>query len=392
MSKKLVIGFDGLSGVGKTSVAKYLCQKNKKYLHIELGNLYRAVVPFWIYLKNKYSQKDVIGFMNDLSINYNISNQEIIFVIDSPIKELKITRKYNRSDIYEMAQINEIRQKVYNSLRNIIDRLAGDYIIILVGRELEVIYSNIDYHFYFKANEEDRIIRITERDSVSKTDAKNRKIEEEITHFSSNVIIINSSRLTIREMGNMVENAIKFRKNILKKIQFLGAPSTGKTTISRKCAEKFDGLYAEEKLREYMETRKLAFSDLHNLKISEWCNIIKSQIINEQEIEKKTNKLVFADSGPLLYAIDFNMLNIMDINSLIKKHLKDAGMIFVCDDDIPYIQDGLRPNKDEYDVEKSQYEIIKFLNEENIPYFILTGTREERLETVNQLVSIYNNK
>lgn len=391
-TENLVIGFDGLSGVGKTSVAKLLCEKNKNYVHIELGNLYRLIVPFWVALKKDYSLKNIINFIDKLDINYKIIDKEINFEIDSITQNIKIENNFNRNDIYEMSQIKEIRKKVYNSLFSIINNLKNNYTVILTGRELDIIYPDIDYHFYFKTYESDRIVRIMKRDFVSENEAKNRKIEEQITHFSSKVIMINSSRLSIEEIVLMVENSIKFRKRKLRKIQFLGVPSTGKTTISKYCAKKFNGIYAEEKLREYMENRKINFSDLYNLEFSEWCDIISLQINDEKVIESKTDKLIFADSGPLLYAIDFNMLDIIEISNLIKQQLKNSGMIFVCDNDIPYVQDELRPNPKEYDVGKSQQKIIEFLNEKEIPYFILTGTIEERLETVNQLIGVSSYK
>ena len=385
----MVIGIDGLSGVGKTSTAKLLCENNECLKYIELGDLCRKILPFWIKLKEEYDVEYIIEFMKKIEISYKINNNIIDFTTDKNIPSIKCSKSEARKELYNMVQIEEIKKKIDENLVRIINELKDKYIIVIVGRELQKIYPDLDYHFYLKADEADRIERIMQREQISEKEAKERKIEEVLHSFGKDVITINTSRMNLIEVVKLIQNVLNYKYKSFKKIkiQFMGAQSTGKTTTSKFCAEKFNEPYVGEKLRYCMEQNKLKFSDILLWNKNKWSDIISSQLQSEKELKNKAKKFVFADSAALLYAIDFDLLKYSEIKNLIDEQLTSAGMVFVCDNEIPYIEDEIRPSRSESNIELCQYKIINYLNEMNIPYIILSGSVEERIKTIEQIIN-----
>ena len=384
--QNFIIGFDGLSGVGKTSTAITLCENNN-YLYLELDNLCRKIAPIYAKLKEKYSLNYAVEHISNLHFEYDICDNNICFKIiesDSSFVDEKINI---RNEIYEMVQIEHIKNKIYDFLKSIIDELKNNHSIILVGKELELIYSKLDYHFLFTSNEEDIIGRIMIKDKIPDKQARYIKnIEESIYSFSQDVIICNTSRLKIEETVNLIQNVLNYRK-IKKdkvKVQFLGTQSTGKSTISTYCSRYFNDQYVSERLRDYMEENQLGYFDILSWSPDNWYDLICTQIKNEEDAQKKSIKFTFVDSAAILYAIDFNLFKVPKIKALIDEQLSTADLVFVCDNDIPYIEDGIRPSR--LKVVKNQQTIINYLNNLRIPYIVLSGDVEQRLKTVEQII------
>lgn len=384
--KNFVIGFDGLSGTGKTSTAVALCENNN-YLYLELGDLCRKIVPIYVKLKEQYDLEYIINYISNLNIGYKICNNKICFEIIN--EQNTFNENINiRSEIYNMVQIEKIKNTIYGFLANIIDKIKKKYTIILVGREVELIYSKLDYHFLFKTNDEELIKRIMTRDKINEEQALNRKNKEQSMHsFSKNVIICNTSRLKIEDVVNLVQNVLNYNNQIKKhkiKVQFLGTQSTGKTTTSKYCSKIFNDLYVSEKLREHMEENQLGYFDILAWNSNNWYDIISSQIKYEKERLKKAKKFIFVDSAAILYAIDFDLLKVKKIRKLVNKQIYNSTVIFVCDNDIPYIEDGLRPSKSK--VIKTQQTIINYLNDIKIPYIILSGDINQRIKSIEHIL------
>lgn len=204
---------------------------------------------------------------------------------------------------------------------------------------------------------------------------QNDHVKEKITCFSNNVITLNTSRLQVENLLRLISNLLSINKlGISKKtkikIQMLGALSTGKTTICNLLSIRLNGVCSDEKLRIYLQNNKIPFSKLNSFKTSDWYKIIKFQIENENRIIVESTKNVFGDGGTLLYALDFNLLGDIQINDLVNEQLNNSDIIFVCDNDIEYVEDGYRPRKQEFNLEQCQKRIINYLNEKNILYFI----------------------
>lgn len=388
--ENMVIAIDGFSGTGKTTIANELCKTHNNFIHIELSELTKILVPFWIMQKN-----NAINLIRDLEIKYYVNNKKVYFNIKKDIPVVKMSKEQIRNKICDMFQNDHVKEKIFSELTCIINELKKKYVVIIVGRELQFLKLNPDLHFLFKAEKSDRIIRIINRDNITEEEAQRREeLEEKITCFSNNVITLNTSRLQVENLLRLISNLLSINKlGISKKtkikIQMLGAPSTGKTTICNLLSIRLNGVCSDEKLRIYLQNNNIPFSKLNSFKTSDWYKIIKFQIENENRIIAESTKNVFGDGGTLLYALDFNLLGDIQINDLVNEQLNNSDIIFVCDNDIEYVEDGYRPRKQEFNLEQCQKRIINYLNEKNILYFILSGSIEERFETARCILKNY---
>ena len=392
IEKGIVIGLDGLTASGKSTVAEKLTKKYKGIVHVEMSELYKEVGKWWILLKNQgFTKKNIINFITTyIKPECKIIKQKVVFSFNLPTPELTMSSFYIKNELYKVIQIDEIQNKLYKVLRSIIDDFKNNYTIVLTGRALQEVYPDMDYHFCLKAVEDVRIARIMERDGVSEEDAKARRIEEKIYDFSKNVISINSERLEPKQIVQMIENVIisTHKHDKIIKVHFLGTTSTGKSTMCRYCAEKYHEPYSTEYIRDYMEDHGMGASDLNDMSYELWYKIAKTQLQKEKKAEKLSNKFFFADSGAIAIGLDWHFMDRPEMAELVDKQLHEAEVIFVCDNNIEFEDDGMRPGSPARS-KRLQVNILKLLDDKKVPYIMLSGGIEERFKTVQQILKKY---
>ena len=395
INKGLVIGLDGLTAAGKSTVANKIIKKYKTVLHIEMSELYKDVGSWFILLKSQnFSNKEIVDFIkNYVRPEYKIVKQRVEFNLNLPVPNLTMSSFYIKNELYKIIQIDEIQNKLYTVLRDIIDELKADNAIILTGRMLSEVYPNLDYHFCLKADEDVRIARIMERDGVSEADARARRIEEKIYKFDSNVISVNSERLSPKDILQLIENVIitSTKRDKIIKVHFLGTTSTGKSTMCRYCAEKYKEPYSTEYIRDYMEEHGMGAEDLNDMSYELWYRIAKTQLALEKKREQLSNKFFFADSGAIAIGLDWHFMDKPDMAKLVDKQLNEAEVIFVCDNNLEFEDDGMRPGSPARS-KRLQVNMLKLLDEKKIPYIMLSGTIEERFKTVQQILNTFEEK
>ena len=395
INKGLVIGLDGLTAAGKSTVANKIIKKYKNVLHIEMSELYKDVGSWFILLKSQnFSNKEIVDFIkNYVRPEYKIVKQRVEFNLNLPVPNLTMSSFYIKNELYKIIQIDEIQNKLYTVLRDIIDELKADNAIILTGRMLSEVYPNLDYHFCLKADEDVRIARIMERDGVSEADARARRIEEKIYKFDSNVISVNSERLSPKDILQLIENVIitSTKRDKIIKVHFLGTTSTGKSTMCRYCAEKYKEPYSTEYIRDYMEEHGMGAEDLNDMSYELWYRIAKTQLALEKKREQLSNKFFFADSGAIAIGLDWHFMDKPDMAKLVDKQLNEAEVIFVCDNNLEFEDDGMRPGSPARS-KRLQVNMLKLLDEKKIPYIMLSGTIEERFKTVQQILNTFEEK
>lgn len=392
IEKGIVIGLDGLTASGKSTVADKLTKKYKEIIHIEMSELYKEVGKWWILLKNQgFTKNEIIDFVTTyLKPEYRVVKRNVVFDFNLPTPELTMSSFYIKNELYKIIQVNEIQKKLYKVLRKTIDELKENYTIVLTGRALQEVYPDMDYHFCLKADENIRIARIMERDGVSAEEAKERRVEEKLYNFSQNVISINSERLDPKQIVNMIENVIisTHQHDKIIKVHFLGTTSTGKSTMCRYCAEKYHEPYSTEYIRDYMEEHEMGAADLNDMSYELWYKIAKTQLQKEKKAEKLSNKFFFADSGAIAIGLDWHFMDRPEMAELVDKQLHEAEVIFVCDNNIEFEDDGMRPGSPARS-QRLQVNILKLLDEKKVPYIMLSGSIEERFKTVQQILKKY---
>ena len=161
-----------------------------------------------------------------------------------------------------------------------------------------------------------------------------------------------------------------------KRVLFIGAESSGKTTIAEKCAQRFDGAtWVPEYGREMWNRRegKLLYEDMVHIGLT--------QVASEEEA-MITHSLVFCDTSPLVTKFYSNELfGRVDVQLNI---LADRAYdyVFWCTRDFGYVEDGTR-NGVQFGTKQ---EIFYKANLDN--FTVLSGSVAERLHTIQQVLQL----
>lgn len=149
------------------------------------------------------------------------------------------------------------------------------------------------------------------------------------------------------------------------KIVLTGAESTGKSTLSKKLALHYKGLWMPELARDYVNNidHHYTFSDIEN--------IARQQIEFEKQV-KAENRMVFFDTWLIITKVWFDFVygkHPQWLHDAIGR--SDVDLFLLCDIDLPWTPDPLRENGGEnriklheiYQAELSrygfEYEIIR---------------------------------
>ncbi|MBU3158501.1 AAA family ATPase [Clostridium frigoris] len=211
---------------------------------------------------------------------------------------------------------------------------------------------------------------------------------------------IDEPRLSVPISGTMIrENPFKYReylsdvvyKDLITKIVFVGAMSTGKSTITEALAKKYKTTYASEYGRDYWTNhqvdRRISFDSFDEIAIG--------HIKREDEAIQKANKCFFVDTNAIttyMYALDYHGTAPKCLTQIALENSKRYDIFFLCDDDIPYDDTWDRSGDQKRKVFHQQ--IISDLHERRIPYIVLRGSLEERLKIVDKVLAEfqkYNN-
>jgi NadR type nicotinamide-nucleotide adenylyltransferase len=158
------------------------------------------------------------------------------------------------------------------------------------------------------------------------------------------------------------------------KIAVTGPESSGKTTLVKALAAHFNSPYTEEFARAYLEKNKGKY-DQHDL-----LPILKGQIENEDKAAVQDAPFLFCDTDPLVIMIwsEFKYGTVDPLIDAIWKDHQYSLRLLVYPDTI-WEYDPLRENKED---RKRLYDLYySALKEANLPFVIIKGSAEERVET-----------
>ncbi len=169
-----------------------------------------------------------------------------------------------------------------------------------------------------------------------------------------------------------------------KKIVIMGAESTGKSTMVNMLAEYFDGKIVEEYGRTYTEPMELPYV----LTQRDMECIALSHIIEVDKYDLNAKKFLFVDTEAITTKI-FGELYVdpnfesKSIELMIKAQKYDH--YFLLENDIPYINDGTRLPEEcrEYSNKRLKEELKKH----KIPYISISGSYEERFESIKKEIN-----
>jgi NadR type nicotinamide-nucleotide adenylyltransferase len=173
-------------------------------------------------------------------------------------------------------------------------------------------------------------------------------------------------------------------RDLVTNVVFLGAPSTGKTTLAECLAKEYGTVWMPEYGREYWEQHQKD----RRLSPEQLVDIARIHLQKENEMLSEADRYLFTDTNALTTAVfsrQYHCFVHQDLERLAKEAETRYDLVFLCGTDIPY--DNTWDRSGEGSRETFQKRIISDLRIRRVPFIPLSGTLEERIALVRRVLA-----
>jgi nicotinamide riboside kinase len=173
-------------------------------------------------------------------------------------------------------------------------------------------------------------------------------------------------------------------RQVAEKVVFVGAESTGKSTLVEHLAREFDTAYVPEIGRYVWEEKK------GELNAADYLDIAVLHREAETEALQRARRYLFVDTSALTtLLLGYCFGHIEQAPPELLQYADDCkeryAHHFVCADDIPFEQDGVREN--EAWRSRIQSLVLEDLDARGIPYTVVRGSVEQRTAQVREVLA-----
>jgi NadR type nicotinamide-nucleotide adenylyltransferase len=156
--------------------------------------------------------------------------------------------------------------------------------------------------------------------------------------------LVNPSRNIIPVSGEKIrQNPFLYREyispivyqDLITNIVFLGAPSTGKTTIASKMADEYKTVWMPEYGREYWESNQIN----RRLSLEQLVEIAEGHLERENKLLYQANQYIFVDTNAIttfMFSMSYHQSALDRLAELANLAQSRYDIFFLCDTDIPY--------------------------------------------------------
>jgi NadR type nicotinamide-nucleotide adenylyltransferase len=176
-------------------------------------------------------------------------------------------------------------------------------------------------------------------------------------------------------------------RDLITKAVFLGAPSTGKTSLARQLAGVHKTVWMPEYGREYWEQHQRE----RRLSPQQLVEIAEQHIQREDEICLKANRYFFIDTDAtttFMFSMYYHDQAHPRLAELASKTLERYDLFFLCEDDIPY--DDTWDRSGEMNRDMFQKQIKTDLIKRKISFISLSGSLGKRVQTVSKVLQDFD--
>jgi HTH-type transcriptional regulator, transcriptional repressor of NAD biosynthesis genes len=173
-------------------------------------------------------------------------------------------------------------------------------------------------------------------------------------------------------------------RDLITNIVFLGAPSTGKTTIASKLAEEYNTVWMPEYGREYWEQHQVN----RRLSLAQLVEIAQGHLEREEALLCQANQYLFTDTNALTtyhFSQYYHNMAAPELAQLADETASRYDLVFLCSDDISY--DDTYERSGEANRRIFQRQIEGELIIRKIPFIRLVGNIETRIKYIKNILS-----
>jgi HTH-type transcriptional regulator, transcriptional repressor of NAD biosynthesis genes len=180
---------------------------------------------------------------------------------------------------------------------------------------------------------------------------------------------VSASKIRKRPFINWSFIPSSVRPYFVKKICFYGAESTGKSTMAKKMAAKYNTIFVPEVAREIITSNVFTIDDIVKIGNAHFHRII--------DATHQANKILFCDTDVLTTQIySQHYLDTIPPVLFALEHEMKYDQYFLFDIDVPWVADGLR---DLGDARQEMHARFKdALNRRSLKFITVSGSWEER--------------
>ncbi|MFN5515597.1 MAG: AAA family ATPase [Cyanobacteriota bacterium] len=207
--------------------------------------------------------------------------------------------------------------------------------------------------------------------------------------------LVDGERKKIPISGTQVrKDPFKFRhylhpyvyRDLITNVVFLGAPSTGKTTIASRLAQEYNTVWMPEYGREYWEIHQIE----RRLSLEQLVEIAEGHLAREEILLQQASQYLFTDTNAITtyqFSRYYHDSVALTLTELAQQAASRYDLVFVCDTDIPY--DNTWDRSDEANRDALQKQLLNYLLVNKISFFQLSGNLNTRVSTVKSILSQY---
>ena len=194
---------------------------------------------------------------------------------------------------------------------------------------------------------------------------------------------ISGTRVRADPLGNWGFLDAPVRGYYAKRVVVVGAESTGSTTLAQDLAERFQAPWVPEYGREYCE--QFWTGEDYPWQSREFTLIAAEQLHRENEAARACNGLLICDTDAFatrLWHHRYLGRFSPSVDAIAASSRPDLYLL--TGDEIPFVQDGIRDGESIRHAMHTHFE--QELSAGNVPWHLLRGSRNERLEAASALV------
>jgi HTH-type transcriptional repressor of NAD biosynthesis genes len=300
-------------------------------------------------------------------IIFSYSNPEFI---DSNYRDKWLSLLFPQAKIFIFTAENS--SYPLNSESDITHRkFVANMYLDKISMPLDAIFAGEDYLYSFTLHMSDFLkrMKIQSYDVVPVLFDRNKQKDK----ISATMI-----RTEVHKYRNFLPSIVY--SDFIKRICFLGAESTGKSTLAQLLAKSFKTSYVEEFGRTLWEKKA------GNLVFEDMLLIATEHIKNENTALLQSNKYLFIDTSPLTTLFYSESYFQKSDSKLIDLSYREYDFIFLCAPDFPFVQDGTRADQ-EFRIKQHQW-YLEQLELRKTKYTHLFGKIEERVEKVINILEL----